>query len=180
MENAQTVPTFTEKMTTPASLLVQIIHAAYNQIAVLNEAELSQKPSPEKWSKKEILGHLIDSALNNHQRFIRAESQDNLVFFGYDQMAWVRLNNYQNRRLSDILETWAVTNRLLANVISNLPENLRTKAFVEHNFHQIGMNPYPAENPASLDYFFWDYLFHLEHHLAQIIPNYVKQNRASY
>jgi hypothetical protein len=52
------------------------------------------KPAPDRWSKKEILGHLIDSAANNHQRFVRAQGTPRLEFPGYEQEFWVATQAY--------------------------------------------------------------------------------------
>ena len=73
---------------------------------------LSHKSSPEKWSPKEILGHLIDSAYNHHQRFLRANTQENLVFQGYEQAFWVVANRYQARPSNEIIDFWYQANLL--------------------------------------------------------------------
>lgn len=138
----------------------------------MDEALLAQKANPEKWSKKEILGHLVDSAYNNHQRFLRAATQDNLRFSGYDQMKWVAQNGYQERSLKDLLQLWCSAQTHLALAIDRLPEALLNKVVDDHNFHQICMNRVPADEPTTLSYLVSDYIFHLEHHLSQIIPDY--------
>jgi hypothetical protein len=156
--------------------LNQIIDKALPALRQLNEAELSQRPAPGKWSKKEILGHLIDSAYNNHQRFLRAEKQGNLIFQGYDQRDWVEKNDYQNRALGEVLDTWATANRHLSVLIAGLSGELLQQESRDHNFHLICMNLLSEGELTSLSYLIWDYLFHLEHHLAQLIPGYVKVN----
>ena len=153
-------------------LLREIVVRSKNKIESIDERELSSKTHPEKWSKKEILGHLIDSAYNNHQRFTRASLQDNLVFQGYDQESWVVLNDYQNRTKEDVLDTWVSANQHLSVVINNLPEKLLNRKTTDHNFHQICMNLLEEGQATSLSYLIWDYIFHLEHHLQQIIPDY--------
>ncbi len=139
---------------------------------VLSEAEFRHKPNPAKWSKQEILGHLIDSAYNNYQRFLRAATQDNLIFQGYDQDAWVRQNDYQNRDYMEIIGTWINVNNHLSFLVRGLPEAVLTRQTTQHNFHQICMNTIPEGAPTSLSYLVWDYLFHMEHHLSQILPDY--------
>jgi hypothetical protein len=70
---------------TVADQLRTTVLAAANRYSVMTEAEVARKPAPDRWSKKEILGHLIDSAGNNHQRFVRAQLQGELRFPGYEQ-----------------------------------------------------------------------------------------------
>lgn len=165
-------------MNTYSQTLRQIILNAYALLSEQSESSFSQKASPEKWSKKEILGHLIDSAYNNHQRFLRAETQGNLIFQGYHPDEWVRKNNYQNRELEDVLETWKLANLHLCHLIAHLPNNLLKQQTTAHNFHLIGMNRPEEGTPSSLSYLIWDYIFHLEHHLAQLLEEYKKINNS--
>jgi len=152
--------------------LQQIIKKAHRLLVQQSEVEFAQKTKPKRWSKKEILGHLIDSAYNNHQRFLRAEAQGDLIFQGYNQNEWVRKNNYQNRSLEEIVETWRLTNLHLSHLIANLPEASLQQTTTVHNFHIIGMNRPQEGAPSSLSYLIWDYIFHLEHHLVQILEDY--------
>jgi len=160
---------------TYSNLLQQIIEAALPQLHHLPTLNFNEPPSPTKWSKKQILGHLIDSAYNNHQRFLRAEAQGDLIFQGYDQDEWVRLNNYQNRDKEEVINTWFAVNQHLAHLIASIPEEVMNRMTTEHNFHKVGMVRPEEREPASLGYLVWDYIFHLEHHLAQILPDYEKQ-----
>ena len=155
-----------------ATRLRQIIEATTPQIEQLDEADFSSKPSPNKWSKKEILGHLIDSAYNNHQRFLRAESQGDLFFLGYKQEEWVEKNQYQNRPQAEVLLLWKMVNEHLAVVIDSIPEEVMMKETIQHNFDVIGMTLIEEGTPSSLSYLIWDYVFHLEHHMKQILPGY--------
>ena len=76
----------------------QTVDSAADRLLNLSDDEAASRPAPGKWSRKEIIGHLIDSASNNHGRFVRAQLQDDLMFAGYDQDAWVRAQAYQDRR----------------------------------------------------------------------------------
>lgn len=156
-------------------VLRDILISAHSEITKIPEEILSEKLASNKWSKKEILGHLIDSASNNYQRFIRAKDQEDLVFDGYDQDAWVKRNRYQERDMAEILDTWWAINRHIAELIEGLSEEVLKKESKNHNFDMICMRPLSKEHMASLSYLIWDYLFHLEYHLAQIIPDYEKQ-----
>ncbi len=107
--------------------------------------------------KKEILGHLIDSAANNHQRFVRAQFADPFVWPGYDQQAWVTLHRYRARPWSELVELWRTLNAQVASVIETVPaEKLRTRCLI-------------GEREATpLEWWMRDYLRHLKHHLEQL------------
>ncbi len=136
----------------------------------ISEAEAARRPAPGKWSPKEIVGHLIDSASNNHQRFVRAQFQDDLVFAGYAQDAWVAAQRYQQAPWPALVELWRAYNLHLAHVIEAVPEAVRLRPHRRHNFHQIAWQTVPEDTPATLDYFMRDYAAHLKHHLRQILP----------
>lgn len=109
------------------------------------------------WSRKQILGHLIDSASNNHQRFVRASLQDSLDFPGYDQDASVRIQQFQLAPWAMLVTLWHSYNRLLAHVIAHLPpSHLNVQC-------RIGDDP-----PVTLEFLATDYVAHLQHHLAQM------------
>ena len=157
-----------------SSQLQQIISKAAPILKALNEDHFNLRSAPGKWSKKEILGHLIDSAYNNHQRFIRAEKQGNLIFSGYDPEDWVIKNNYQQRGPVELVDTWVTTNKHLAILLAQLSATAYEQQYTDHNFHQICMIHPAEEESTSLAYLAEDYIFHLEHHLAQLIEGYVK------
>ncbi|PYQ05709.1 MAG: DinB family protein [Acidobacteria bacterium] len=132
--------------------------AVLPRLRSMAEADVSRDRGPGKWMKKEILGHLIDSAANNHQRFVRAPAADPFVGPGYDQNAWVAANRYRERPWSELVELWAVLNRHLAHVIAGVPaEKLQTRCLIGDN------------QPAPLEWWIRDYVRHLKHHLAQIL-----------
>ena len=78
--------------------LREAIAAATPRLLALSDAEAAKAPAPGKWSPKQVLGHLIDSASNNHQRFVRAQFTDDLVFAGYQQEPWVEASVTSPRR----------------------------------------------------------------------------------
>ncbi len=155
-----------------STFLRDIMINAHAKIKEIPEAEMNEKPAPGKWSKKELLGHLIDSATNNYQRFIRAQDQQDLVFPGYDQDAWVLRNRYQEREVTEVLDTWWVVNRHIAELLETLPEDVVNRKTNTHNFDAICMRTIPKEQSTTLSYLIGDYLYHLEYHLSQIIPDY--------
>lgn len=132
--------------------------------------EASRQPrSPGKWCPREIIGHLVDSASNNHQRFVRAWFQEDLVFPGYDQDAWVSVQSYRDAPWNDLIELWRLFNLQIARLMEDTPEELLLKPRVRHNLDVLAWKPLSREHPATLDYFMADYVAHLKHHLNQIV-----------
>ena len=123
----------------------------------LGGASLSVRPAPRTWCAKEILGHLIDSAANNHQRFVRAALDGELTFPGYVQDGWVSVQRWAEEDWLAIVELWIALNRHLAHLLSGLPAEALSAPC------RIGDRP--AVTLAALAD---DYLRHLEHHLATI------------
>lgn len=158
----------TETGATYVRQLESTIDDAERWLSRLPDATIRWKPSPTAWSIKEIIGHLVDSAANNHQRFVRAETQDDLVFPGYEQEHWVRAQQYDDAPFSELLALWTSYNRHLARVMTAVPAHIRERRHTRHNLHQIGWRPFAAENPATLDDLMHDYVLHLEHHLTQV------------
>jgi len=97
------------------------------------EGELRRKPTPNKWSKKELLGHLIDSAANNHHRFIKIQFLPSPFFVeGYAQNDWVRIQNYNEKDTQQLVNLWRVYNEHILYIMQNTPEeNLKIKIKAE-------------------------------------------------
>lgn len=152
--------------------LLLILNASKDKLLKQEDDNWYIKPLPNKWSPIEILGHLIDSALNNHRRFLLAQKKEDLIFAGYDPDTWVQLNNYQNRETTEVISFWEACNIQLAELLTQLDDQLISEKSSEHNFHKICMNELPKNQSSSLAYLIRDYLFHVEYHLNQIIPNY--------
>jgi len=138
------------------SALASVVAHALPLLSAIPEDAASKKPAPNKWSKKEILGHLIDSAANNHQRFMRLQLQAEISLPGYDQDDWVRLNRYQQRTWNEIVTLWSAYNRHLASVIESLDDSA-----LGHVWHS-------PDGDVTLEFIASDYVRHLKHHLAQI------------
>ena len=131
--------------------------------------EESRRPlRPGKWCAREVIGHLIDSASNNHQRFVRAQFKDDLLFDGYEQDAWVSLQRYSEAPWSELIDLWCYFNLHIAHIMQVASKDERLRKRARHNLDQLAWKPIPREEPATLDYFMSDYVEHLEHHLAQI------------
>ena len=163
-EIAATIGTFPEC----AVNLLAAVDAAQPWLLAFNDDRTMERPGAGKWSPREILGHLIDSASNNHQRFVRGRWQEDLVFTGYDQDAWVEAQRYQETPWPELVALWAAYNRQLARVMASVPTEVRQASRLRHNFDRIAYRPVPADQPSTLGYFMDDYVLHLEHHLRQI------------
>ena len=139
------------------------------RLRALGDEINAKHPAPGKWSPREIVGHLIDSASNNHQRFVRAAFQDNLVFQGYDQDKWVALQRYQEAPWGELLTLWSSFNQHLARVMAAIPTEVRRREHTNHNFDRLALRPVAPGTPTTLEYFMEDYVLHLHHHLRQIL-----------
>ena len=155
-------------METVETELREAVAAATPRLLALSETESSKPPAPGKWSPKEVLGHLIDSASNNHQRFVRAQFTNDLVFPGYEQEVWVKTQGYRSAPWSDLVGLWRLFNLHLARVIEAIPDSVRRQPRTRHNLHELAWKAVPQEQPTTLEYFMRDYVAHLKHHLAQI------------
>lgn len=148
---------------------VRKVEEASARLLALTDAEASSRRAEGKWSAKETLGHLIDSASNNHQRFVRAQLKEGLVFEGYAQDEWVRAQAYQDEPWPLLVNLWKFYNLHLAHVCRHAPEAERRRERREHNLHEIGWAPVSAEEPATLEHLMRDYVGHLKNHLRQIL-----------
>jgi DinB superfamily len=127
------------------------------RLRVLPEGRVALRPAPSKWSGKEELGHLLDSAANNHQRIVRAQLQDNPAMPGYEQQQWVELHKYQDREWRELVDLWQALNRQLlaaAEAVSG-PAWERTCTIA-------------GSEPLTLRFVFEDYIGHMMHHLRHI------------
>ena len=140
-----------------AKELTAVVQAALPRLTALSEAIVTHRPAPDRWTIKEVLGHLIDSAANNHQRFVRAQFVSELVFPKYEQNEWVQSQKYNAIEWPELIEFWRRYNLHLAHVIQNIaPEALGVSC-------RIG-----DYEPMSLQSLVEDYVVHLKHHLAKI------------
>ena len=148
-----------------ASDLGRTVAQAKPLLLKLDNADTTARPAEGKWSKKEILGHLLDSASNNHQRFVRAALQGSLTFPGYDQNSLVDLQRFADVDWNFLVDFWAAYNRFLAHVINSLPAEAAGIAC------NIGNNA-----PATFGWIAEDYVAHLKHHLNQILGQTFETN----
>ena len=150
----------TEELQKVIDRLQQHINLAPSEFLKYPEGELRRKPAPDKWSKKELLGHLIDSAANNHHRFIKIQFLPQPFFVeGYAQNDWVRIQNYNEKDTEQLVNLWKVYNEHILFIMQNTPDkNLRIKITAED----------PFENAETLFLLMKDYVDHMDHHFKQI------------
>jgi hemerythrin-like domain-containing protein len=141
--------------------LSQIVSDFSTKIAHIPDEQFSAKPKPEKWSKKEVLGHLIDSANNNLRRFICGQYEPSPKII-YQQDFWVAANNYQHVQKENVIQLWKLLNVQICEVLQSMPsENANRPCDTGRDNIQ----------PRSIQWLAEDYVKHLKHHLNQIIPN---------
>lgn len=138
--------------------LNRTVSEAAPRLLAISTAENSKPLSPGGWSRKQILGHLIDSASNNHQRFVRAMLQPSLEFPSYDQNGNVRVQAVQEADWDLLVSLWASYNRFIAHVLTQIPESkLQTPCCIGES------------ETVTLDFLARDYVRHMLHHLEQIL-----------
>lgn len=152
-----------------ARRLVDAVDRAVPTLAAMVDFDTAVRPAPGKWSPREIIGHLIDSASNNHQRFVRMRERDDLVVDGYAQDEWVAAQRYQDAPWMELVLLWELYNRHLARVMSATPAPDRDRLRTRHNLDVRAFLTVPSDEPTTLGYFMSDYVDHLEHHLRQIL-----------
>jgi hypothetical protein len=124
----------------------------------IHDSEAARRPAPGKWSKKEVLGHLLDSAANNHQRFVRLQLQDHLELPGYEQDGWVRVQGYQDLPWRELIDLWQMYNRHLSHLIRHVDPRA-----LKHTWRA------PDGNDVNLEFIMRDYIVHMKHHLDQVL-----------
>lgn len=122
----------------------------------VSSEEYAAKPVPDKWSKKEILGHLIDSATNNHQRFIRVQFED-IPAIWYDQDNWVKHSAHHRIPVEQLIAFWESYNRHLTVLLGQIPEEKLDR-----------LCRMKDGSTVTLGFLIIDYVSHLEHHLRQL------------
>jgi len=138
------------------TLLQRLIEVVPLRLAELSEAAVERKPTS-GWSPKEELGHLLDSAVNNHQRIVRGQMEDRLAMPGYEQNRWVAIHRYQQRHWSELVSLWEALNRQLLAAAESVPDSAWSHTLSVGN-----------SGPMTLEFVFEDYVAHTVHHLKHI------------
>jgi hypothetical protein len=137
--------------------LRESVHAALPTLRGIGDVDAGRPARPGKWSPAQVIGHLIDSAANNHQRFVRAQESSALTFPPYAQDHWVAAQRYDRRPWNDLVSFWHAYNQHLAHVIEQIPEDRRAVPIT------IGTDP-----SVTLGFLVHDYIVHMNHHLEQL------------
>src|SRR5690242_21870218 len=123
------------------------------RLCEISATESRHKSTPDDWAPIEILGHLVDSAANNHQRFVRAQFTDELVFPGYEQNEWVSSQKYTDESWPELVQLWSSYNLHLQHVASVIPASILTKPRATHNLDQIAFNLADKSEATTHEYF---------------------------
>ncbi|MES2617524.1 MAG: DinB family protein [Bacteroidota bacterium] len=126
-------------------------------LAQIPEGEFTRQPAPNKWSKKAILGHLIDSATNNHHRFVRAQFETTPAIF-YNPDLWNDHSDYLKMDSQHLIQFWTVYNKHLVFLMQNLPE--------KYLLNEVNTG---GSQTVTLEFVINDYVVHLEHHLSAMV-----------
>ena len=138
-----------------ASLLETLIDQHTPALHAIPPGKMEYKPSPAKWSKKEIIGHMVDSAQNNIRRFVVAQYEDTPQVL-YNQDQWVAISNYQHYKTADLITLWQLLNKHIAVILKNTPPEMAQRICQTQGLHTI---EWLAE----------DYVKHLKYHLHQVL-----------
>jgi len=145
-------------MNTAAKRLDHILLEMASRLDRISEEKSTHRPAPGKWSKKEELGHLIDSAANNHQRFVRMQIENNLSLLQYKQDDWVKLQRYHSLAWREIVQLWQVYNTHLLHIMKHIDES---------KMGNVGT--FPEYGTKTLQFLLDDYVDHMELHLKSIL-----------
>jgi hypothetical protein len=139
--------------------LTEVVELFSRKFSQISEQDFSAKPNPAKWSRKEVVGHLIDSAQNNLRRFIvgQYDDQPNIV---YQQEFWVQANNYQQGKKEDVIQLWRLINLQIAAILSSMPKE---------NYSRICNTGKGTPELHSIEWLAVDYVKHMKHHINQVI-----------
>jgi len=137
--------------------LRDLVQRVPGRLDKLSKDTVGTKPTPSGWSPKEELGHLLDSAANNHQRIVRAQLVDNPAMPGYDQNRWVAVHDYQRRDWRELIELWQALNRQLLAAAEAVPDAAWSRTLTV-----------AGSEPLTLQFVFEDYVTHMLHHLQHI------------
>jgi len=141
-----------------ANELRQLVERVLPELGEISDDKAALESEPGKWTRKEVLGHLIDSACNNHRRWIVGQTPGLAKFDGYEQNVWVSRQHYAEESWADIVALWAAYNRHLRHVVSRTP--------LEHML--LAATSPDGAGPVTVGFLMQDYVGHIRHHLEQV------------
>lgn len=134
-----------------------VLTAASERLRLLSPAEAASRPQPGAWSKKEELGHLVDSAINNYARIIRVQRENAPALPGYQQDAWVERQGYQDRDWRKLIALWSALNEHMLAAAARIPSAALARTCT-----------IAGSQPMTLEFVIEDYVDHMVHHLQHI------------
>lgn len=137
--------------------LNEVVDTFATKFDAISETDFSAKPLANKWSRQEVVGHLIDSAQNNLRRFVTGQYEPTPPKITYNQDFWVKANDYQSMNKSEIIMLWKLINKRIVSVLMTMPEEQYKRQCETNGLH-------------TLEWLAEDYVKHMKHHLNQIIP----------
>jgi hypothetical protein len=137
--------------------LRQLVERVPGRLENLPTEKVESKSTAANWSPKEELGHLLDSAANNHQRIVRAQLENNLAMPGYEQNRWVAIHGYQHRDWKELIDLWRALNRQVLAAAESAPASAWSRTLTV-----------AGSEPLTLQFVFDDYVAHMVHHLQHI------------
>lgn len=141
--------------------LQELVAEGIEWVDACDEGKMALKHTEYRWSKKEILGHLIDSALNNLRRFTEIQFEDKpYPIIGYNQDELVKVNDYQNAQIQEILNLWKSLNQRIAILISKQSDETLSYEII-----------FGKGKLSNLKFLMTDYVDHMSHHLNQIMEH---------
>jgi hypothetical protein len=132
----------------------EIIEEFHKKLETVPEGLTGIRPAEDSWSLKEIIGHLIDSTSNNHQRFVRLQFGDLLDFPPYEAESWIRVQNYRSMDWNELVTLWYYYNRVLLRIIENIDESALENVWVKD------------EDALPLNFIVKDFYRHLQWHIG--------------
>lgn len=152
-------------MTTEMKAIVEdlnsVVGGFQQKLGSFSEADLRTKSRPDKWSRIEVIGHLIDSAHSNLRRFVVGQYADTPPHIIYEQNFWVAANDYQHAPTETIIRLWGLMNQRIAAVLSQMPEA---------NYDKQVDTGRDERSLHTIEWLAADYVKHMKHHLNQVIP----------
>ena len=148
-------------MEATTTVLEALLPEVKGYMLALSVDSLTTARAPGKWSKKEILGHLVDSAINNLKRFTEVQLEPSPYQVKvYNQAGLVKVNGYQEKDTESLIELWTALNRQIIRVLDMMPDQVLIQPIIT-----------PEGDTKSVQWLAEDYLVHMQHHLHQIKPD---------
>ncbi len=134
-----------------------VIASGVRQLSAISAADAAAHPKPGAWSRKQELGHLVDSAVNNYTRMIRVQSESVPSLPNYDADVWVERRGYQEEDWKRLISLWAAVNEHMLAAARRVPTTALARTCT------IG-----GGAPLTLEFVIEDYVDHMVHHLQHI------------